>query len=118
MGLGLDTIQRLRHAKNGEKIHLPRYDKSSRGGRGDRIEYNHWPVVSGAVDFIFMEGWMLGFQPLSDQSPVLSGCFKLREINKHLKEDGYQELNDEVDAWVVFTVENLDAVFNWRLGMV
>ncbi len=118
MRLGLGVIRKLRCAENGETIHLPRYDKSLRGGRGDRVEYNDWPIVSGAMDFVFLEGWMLGFQPLDDQSPALSRHSGLREVNKHLKEDGYQELNSEIDAWVVFTVENLDVVVNWRTGMV
>ncbi len=115
--LGLDVIQKLRRAETGETVHLPRYDKSLRGGRGDCVEYNDWPIVSGTVDFVFLEGWMLGFQPLDDQSPVLSRYSGLREVNKHLKEDGYQELNSEIDAWVIFTVENLDVVENWRTGM-
>ncbi len=106
----------MRHAENGEKIHLPRYDKSLRGGRGDRVEYDHWPVVSGAMDFVFLEGWMLGFRPLDDQSPALSRHSGLREVNKHLKEGGYLELNGEVDAWVVFAVETLEDVFNGRVG--
>ncbi len=117
MRLGLDTIRRLRHAENvGEKIHLPRYDKSLRGERGDRVEYDQWPVISGPVDFVFLEGWMLGFQPLDDQSPALLRYSRLREVNRHLKEGGYLELNVEVDSWVVFAVEALEDVFHWRLG--
>lgn len=52
-------------------VRVPRYDKSARGGKGDRAPEGEWSVVSTPPDVLLLEGWMLGFEALPDDSPLL-----------------------------------------------
>ena len=52
-------------------VRIPRYDKSARGGRGDRAPEEKWEVVSARPEIVLLEGWMLGFEALPDGSPLL-----------------------------------------------
>ena len=87
-----DTMQQIIDARSGSELLLPRYDKSLRGGRGDRGDPASWTraegrmhvecisrnghyilscvyflyVCIGPVDVVLFEGWMLGFQPVSE----------------------------------------------------
>jgi D-glycerate 3-kinase len=47
---------------------VPRYDKSAFGGQGDTAGKENWPVVTGPLDIILFEGWMLGFSPIGAQA--------------------------------------------------
>lgn len=64
LALGLRTLAALRGEAG--RAELPRYDKSARGGRGERGEPIH---VDLPIDFVILEGWLLGFRPVGD-SPV------------------------------------------------
>lgn len=97
--LGLDTIRALkqqrpgqtagREAVGGEEAttkaaataeagdmiaRIPRYDKSAGGGRGDRAPPEDWVDVSTPPAVVLLEGWMLGFEPLPEDSPVLAAA--------------------------------------------
>lgn len=99
LALGLDTIQALKQqrpsevvgheAVGGEKettktaamaeaggviARIPRYDKSAGGGRGDRAPPEDWVEVSTPPKVVLLEGWMLGFDPLPEDSPVLAAA--------------------------------------------
>lgn len=79
-----------------------RYDKSAFAGRGDRADPSTWPVVSGPVELVFFEGWMLGFKPVGAEAAggVESS---LMEVNKQL--GAYQEAWDSlVDSWLVIRI--------------
>lgn len=52
-------------------VRIPRYDKSARGGKGDRAPEGEWGIVKTPVDIVLLEGWMLGFEALPDDSPLL-----------------------------------------------
>ncbi|CAN0404230.1 unnamed protein product, partial [Ectocarpus sp. 8 AP-2014] len=88
-----------------ECIRVPRYDKSARGGKGDRAPEGEWSVVSTPPDVLLLEGWMLGFEALPDDSPLLLSAAEaddgardgLGAVNTFLED--YQSLHDEVDAW-------------------
>jgi D-glycerate 3-kinase len=45
-------------------LRVPVYDKSRHGGRGDRAPEAEWREVTGPVDLVILEGWMLGFEPV------------------------------------------------------
>ncbi|KAJ1973571.1 hypothetical protein H4R34_005029, partial [Dimargaris verticillata] len=45
-------------------VAIPRYDKSLRQGRGDRLPPERWAVVTAPVHVVLFEGWMVGFQPV------------------------------------------------------
>lgn len=55
-------------------LRVPRYDKSARGGKGDRAPEAEWSVVSTPPDIVLLEGWMLGFEALPDESPLLAAA--------------------------------------------
>jgi D-glycerate 3-kinase len=41
---------------------IPFYDKSLKNGNGDRANPSEFKKVSGPIDLVLLEGWMLGFQ--------------------------------------------------------
>lgn len=57
--------------EGGMEVRVPRYDKSARGGRGDRAPEEEWEVVSARPEIVLLEGWMLGFEALPDGDPLL-----------------------------------------------
>lgn len=60
-------------------VRVPRYDKSARGGKGDRAPEAEWSVVSAPPDIVLLEGWMLGFEALPDESPVLAAAGQVED---------------------------------------
>ncbi|CAN0238694.1 unnamed protein product, partial [Discosporangium mesarthrocarpum] len=117
---GLRSLQANKGVQPAASVRIPRYDKSARGGRGDRAPMGVWPEMTEPPDVILLEGWMLGFQALPEGSPVLKPNVRgeigvnagLGEVNKFLQ--GYSELHEEVDAWVVLKTSDPNLVFEWR----
>lgn len=102
----LDCLQR------GLPCALPRYDKSLRDGRGDRLPESRWPRVSEEVAVVLVEGWMLGFTASPEpESSSLSA--DLQEINSFLR--SYHFIHCLMDCWVVLAVQEVDSVYEWRL---
>ena len=52
-------IERLRNLNAETILSLPRFDKA----RDDRASPDSWPVISGPVDLIILEGWCIGSKP-------------------------------------------------------
>ncbi|CAM9976787.1 unnamed protein product, partial [Scytosiphon promiscuus] len=106
--------------EKGAVIRVPRYDKSARGGKGDRAPDDEWGEVTERPDVVLLEGWMLGFEALPEESSLLASAGKgdngedngLRVVNTFLK--AYRELHDEVDAWLVLKAAEPEVVFEWR----
>jgi D-glycerate 3-kinase len=121
--LGTQVLTRLKRCKPGrataadEPLHIPRYNKAARGGRGDRAPPDSWVVAPGAVDVVLLEGWMLGFSSLPAAcitgDAALSAHHGLVEVNARLKD--YEEWHELMDAWVVLAVDNVACVYEWRL---
>ncbi len=61
------TLHRLLHATADDKIAIPRFDKSARGGAGDRLPPAQWPTVSGPLDMVIFEGWCIAAPPQNEQ---------------------------------------------------
>lgn len=59
VGLGLSVLDGLRA---GQRVRLPRFDKSSDDPRPD----GEWPVVDRPVDVVLFEGWCVGARPQAD----------------------------------------------------
>lgn len=55
-------------------VRVPRYDKSAREGKGDRAPEAEWSVVSEPPDIVLLEGWMLGFEALPEESRLLAAA--------------------------------------------
>ncbi len=111
--LGRETILQCLHARPGDAVPLPSYDKSSCNGRGDRAPREAWPVVKAPIDVVLLEGWMLGFRPLPPDHAALKADPGLPEVNAQL--GAYAQWHDLVDAWVVVQVEDVDVIYSWRL---
>lgn len=111
--LGVQTVKELKQAnKKGVTVSLPRYDKSAFSGRGDRAPPSAWSCVTGPVDVVLFEGWMLGFEPRGGEEAAVVDP-QLPAVNALLGQ--YDAWHREVDSWVVIQVANTDWVFNWRL---
>lgn len=113
LALGVETLRTLRGlVARGSSAPVPRYDKSLRGGYGDRAPQEAWPVCEGPVDVVLLEGWMLGFERV-DEAAAAAVSPDLAEVNARLP--AYAEWHDEVDAWAVIKVGDPSWVYKWRL---
>lgn len=113
--LGTDTLTALKAANRGggAPIGIPRYDKSAHSGRGDRAPADTWPQVSGHVDLVLFEGWMLGFRPVSAADAAAVDA-DLAPVNEKLRE--YESAWDAyADVWLVVKVPEPTCVYKWRL---
>ncbi|CAO1638010.1 unnamed protein product [Parajaminaea phylloscopi] len=72
VALGSQILSQLAHINEGrpgggdesDSVHLPIFDKSLHGGKGDRSQST--VPVSSPLDVVLFEGWCLGFRCLSD----------------------------------------------------
>ena len=114
LALGTATLASLRDAAtSGGPARLPRYDKSARGGRGDRAPPEAWAEAARPVDVVLLEGWMAGFAPVAADAAVLTEHAGLADVNEQLGE--YRAWHEQMDAWVVLAVDRPDVVYTWRL---
>ncbi|KAL0072485.1 hypothetical protein AAF712_000248 [Marasmius tenuissimus] len=66
IALGRRILSSLKDGK--EPIELPRFDKSLFDGEGDRLPMDGTGVsVQPPIDLVIMEGWCMGFYPISDR---------------------------------------------------
>lgn len=112
------------------KVALPIFDKSLCGGEGDRS--TDTIQVNGPLDIFFLEGWSMGFSPLSNDE--LEAVYKTQEIpftsskNKYFTShslDSLLQLNtylsDFSTIYEPFTCmiqvepDDYEHVFKWRL---
>ena len=100
-------------AASTKALRIPRYDKSARGGRGDRAPAEEWEVLTRAPDVVLFEGWMAGFKPLPADAPVLSEYQGLPQVNERLGQ--YAAWHELMSAWIVLAVDDPKYVFDWRL---
>jgi len=110
VSLGERTLRALRSLQAGETTRVPVYDKSAHGGRGDRAPKDIWREVSGPLDVIVVEGWMLGFAPV-DASALPDP--RLAPANEALAD--YTRWTDQADVWVVLRAQDPEYVLTWRV---
>ncbi|RAQ39349.1 glycerate kinase [Arthrospira sp. O9.13F] len=114
--IGIQLLDQLRNPTPGQKITIPRFDKSLWNGEGDRIE----PQQIEAPDIILFEGWFVGCQPVEDQAfnhpppPIITDSDRqfAREINHQLKE--YLPLWERVDRLIVLNPVDYRLSKQWR----
>lgn len=96
-----------------DTMKVPRYDKSSHSGLGDRADPSSWPTATGPLDLVLLEGWMLGFKTIDPQKAAQVSP-ELVPINESLKqlESAWDSF---VDTWIVVKVNDPENVFQWRL---
>lgn len=63
--VGRTTLASL---SEGRPTRVPVYDKSAHQGRGDRAPSSAHRMVEGRLDFVILEGWMLGFRPVPEEA--------------------------------------------------
>ena len=111
--LGVQTLQALRCLQAGQTVHLPKYDKSLHQGQGDRAPESEWNKVTGPLDFVFLEGWMLGFRPATENQALLYANPNLREINAFL--EPYSEWDKFLDVFIHLIPKKISQVRDWRI---
>lgn len=110
MKLGEETIENM--VESLDVIEIPRYDKSAFGGKGDRLERDEWMKMNGPLDLVIVEGWMLGFSPVSEDHKVIKENPGMDKVNEALAE--YYVWENKFDAAILVGVEDSNIVFNWR----
>ena len=112
VALGAATLDALRGLGPGSRatVRVPVYDKTAHSGRGDRAPDAAWRDVTGPLDVVFVEGWMLGFAPVAESSLPEPD---LVAPNRALAE--YAQWDRRLDAFV--TLRPIDPLFvmRWRV---
>eukprot|EP00252_Welwitschia_mirabilis_P004367 TRINITY_DN1470_c0_g1_i1.p1 TRINITY_DN1470_c0_g1~~TRINITY_DN1470_c0_g1_i1.p1 ORF type:complete len:448 (+),score=64.56 TRINITY_DN1470_c0_g1_i1:244-1587(+) len=112
--LGSNTLQDLcTLTTQGTRAKIPRYDKSATNGRGDRADPPTWPEIEGPLEVAFLEGWMLGFKPMSAEA-VKAIDPQLEVVNRNLSLY-YESWERFIGSWIVIKVDNPEWVYKWRL---
>lgn len=109
--LGTEVLHSLKSInKDKVPVAIPRYDKSSHEGEGDRLNKSDWPVVAPPLDFAILEGWCVGFTAVSE-SAVRDA--HLAEVNTMLK--NYRVWYDFLDAFIQLKAEDINDTVRWRI---
>ncbi|KAG6813517.1 hypothetical protein H0H92_010222 [Tricholoma furcatifolium] len=108
--LGIEIMQRLR--SKSESVELPCFDKSLFNGEGDRLPSGI--LVDPPVDVVILEGWCVGFFPISlkELSMRWDGIWREESARlalpdfatKHDIERVNETLKDYVELWSFFDI--------------
>lgn len=115
-----DCLSRLRGLPEGRTMRLPRFDKAL----DERANAAAWPVATGPVDLIILEGWCVGSPP-QDPAALATPINELerrsdaggewrRYVNRQLA-DPYAKLFAQLDTLIFLRAPNFAAVRRWRL---
>lgn len=119
LDLGCDVLSALtRERKPGApcSVKIPRYDKGAHLGKGDRAPEPEWDELALPVDVVILEGWMLGYSPVSDTELASLKDVDLthfREINTRLKD--YSRWMAFVEYFVLLKPLDLLNIVEWRI---
>jgi D-glycerate 3-kinase len=109
VALGARVIEALGACREGADVTVPVYDKSANAGRGDRAPESRWRHVTGPVDLVIVEGWMLGFAPVDEATLEPD----LVAPNRYLA--AYGAWSSRLDALVHLSTDSLDTIVAWRV---
>ncbi|KAK7415339.1 hypothetical protein QQX98_005984 [Neonectria punicea] len=112
----------------GEPTKLPKYDKAICAGNGERSPESQWTPVNQPgqprIQAIILEGWCVGFRPLTPEGVEARLNKPNRTLQKHKLEHllfvneklaEYDSLTDLFDAFIQVDAEDLGYVYGWRL---
>ncbi|KAI2635079.1 putative Uridine/cytidine kinase [Xylaria nigripes] len=114
---------------NNTTTHIPLYDKSLFSGQGDRLPRAAWPEVNGPgqpkVQVLIIEGWCVGFRPLSVAEVTAKYNAPSRTLKHHQLEhllfinrelERYDAaITTRFDAFIHIDAEETEWVYDWRL---
>lgn len=96
---------------NNEGIYsVPRFDKSLKGGEGDRATFEEFRNI----DIVLFEGWFVGYRALNEsdvEGEGIEGEFA-KEVNKLLKD--YECIWDLMDNLMLLMPEKIEYSKKWR----
>lgn len=114
-----DYLKRLRQLNEHERIALPRFDKAT----DDRANESRWPVVTGPIDLVILEGWCVGTVAQASGDLRLPVNTLEREedpdgawrnyVNDQLKAS-YEQIFNELDFLIFMRAPSFDAILRWR----
>lgn len=102
---------------------IPKYDKAAFSGQGDRMPEAEWTAVDAPVDVVVLEGWSVGFRPISDAQLVAKRDGPSRTLQKHSVEHlrlvneklkAYDSITDLFDVFIHIDAEDTQYVYDWR----
>jgi D-glycerate 3-kinase len=113
--LGIETLQRLRQP-SGDRVPIPRFDKSLHQGQGDRVD----PDWIEPVDLVLFEGWFVGTRPIDCEAIVhwpepitsLADQAFARDCNDRLRD--YLPLWDLCDRLLILQPTDYRLSKQWR----
>lgn len=115
--LGVQILDQLRQSDRTEPVAVPRFDKSARGGAGDRTA----PEPIDTVDIVLFEGWFVGVRPIDPETfvaptpdPIQTAADRAfaRDMNQRLSE--YLPLWKRLDRLIVLYPVDYHLSLAWR----
>lgn len=114
--LGLEILTQLQRANLGDKIAVPRFDKSLHNGAGDRLGFE----TIDPAEIILFEGWFVGCRPINERlfatapEPIKTEADRLfaKEMNSALKD--YIPLWEKLDRLMILSPEDYRLSKQWR----
>ncbi|MEG3439189.1 glycerate kinase [Pannus brasiliensis CCIBt3594] len=111
---GIETLDRFRNRER--SIAIPRFNKASHGGQGDRID----PEIVGDIDIILFEGWFLGVRPVGEEifdsppDPIVTAEDRAfaRDCNRRLRD--YIPLWERIDRLLILYPLDYRWSLQWR----
>lgn len=120
---GLSDLKRvLENVLDNKSTTAPLYDKSLHEGEGDRVHESNLVINASGLDVVIMEGWMVGFNSISEQSLKIrwleSSFASKYSWNEIVQLNSFLSLYDPIwnlfDGFIVIQAENIQNIFAWR----
>ncbi len=109
--LGVRVLDALRTINQQRlPVRIPRYDKSLHDGEGDRLPESAWPIIEAPLDFVLLEGWCVGFNPLPEAAIPNA---QLAEVNRLLTT--YRAWYKFLEAFIQLRTDDIRNVIDWRI---
>jgi D-glycerate 3-kinase len=119
VSFALSVINALLSIAPGQRVSLPRFDKST----DDRMPEANWSRVSAPVDLVILEGWCIGSSPQRDEDLMAPVNNLEREqdsdgqwrhyVNNQLTGE-YQQLFSLMDSLVMLKAPSMEVIQEWR----
>jgi D-glycerate 3-kinase len=119
LALGIRVLEALRAAGEGDRVHMPRFDKA----HDDRMPEATWPELTGPFDVVLFEGWCIGARA----EPAAALADPLNALEREQDPDGawrryvnaqlagpYRMLFDPIDLLIFLAAPDLASSLAWR----